>query len=55
MMKYFLRKKKPSAIKILSIFKSYISNKYLDESIDNELTVGAKREVVLSEFFYKNG
>ncbi len=49
------KEKEPAPIKILSIFKSYISNKYLDESIDNELTVGAKREVVLSEFFYKNG
>ena len=46
------KEEKPSAVRILSIFRGYISEKYLEESIDYELTLGAKREVVLSEYFY---
>jgi len=38
-------------IKILSIFRRNISDKYLDDTIKEQMIFGGKREIILSEYF----
>ena len=43
-------KKLIDALKILSIFRKHISEKFLDESIKEKIIYGGKREIIISEY-----
>ena len=42
--------KQKTPIRILSIFRRNISDKYLDETIKDQIVFGGKREIILSEY-----